>query len=142
VRTEVLLYGKKGTNPPLPDFETRAPSLRCCKKFEPFLMNAFFITRIVTYFTVETCRAFASRWINTLSCWNIPQVYEYIVESRDSHLRKAESQVLILKKQFQVCIFKQLFKSFVDNFRSSQSLSKNDEKKSNSENKILLRYVR
>lgn len=70
------------------------------------------------------------------------QVYEYTVESRDSHLRRGEkSQVLILKKQFQVCIFKRLFKSFVDSFRSPRSLSKNDEKKGSSGNEIYLHKI-
>lgn len=71
------------------------------------------------------------------------QVYEHTVESRGSHLRRGEkSRVLILKKQFQVCIFKQLFESFVNSFRSSRSLSKNDEKKGSFENEAFLRYVR
>jgi len=92
-------------------------------------MNAFFIARIVTYFTIENVQRVCSPMDKYVIILEYSQVYEYTVESRDSHLRRGErSQVLILKKQFRVCIFKRLFKSFVDSFRSPRSLSKNDEK--------------
>lgn len=59
--------GRKGTNPPLPDFEARVVTTR--NSIVP--MNAFFIT--YCYVLYRAAR-FAPRWINTLSCWNTPKL--------------------------------------------------------------------
>lgn len=103
------------------DFETRARARAFSSLLQEILSFWWmhFSSRIVTYFTVPRVRSPMDKYIIMLE---YSQACKYTVKSRDSHWSGAESQVLILRKQFQVCIFKQLFGSSVDNFGSPRSL--------------------
>jgi len=68
------LYRKKGTNPPLSDFETRAFFLFVVARNSTVFDECIF-HRAYCYvlYHRKRARAFALRWINTLSFWNIPK---------------------------------------------------------------------